>query len=238
MTEEDAFIREIFDNPGDDTHRLVYADWLDERDDPRGPYLRAEAEWAKAWWSGEVPGADPKLQALGAKFDPVWTLRLTRPPHGVCCSHLNLAGEGLRLTLEDLATVEGKLDHALPAEYRAFLLNHNQALTTSVRGQHPETRRGMVFRFFPVNPVKMTGNGSYSREFGWWDSANSGDYPSVQIGIYGKSGNCLLIVGERDNDETVSQKRTGEVCYETLRPQRQWRLTKSLPAFLATLRAK
>jgi uncharacterized protein (TIGR02996 family) len=238
MTEEDTFIRTICDSPGDDTHRLVYADWLDERDDPRGPYLRAEAEWAKSWWAGEVPGDDTKLRALGAKFDSVWTLRLTRPPLGVCCSHLNLAGKGLLLTPEDLATVEEKLDHPLPVEYRAFLLNHNQALGTNARGQHPETGRAMIFRFFPVNPAKMTGNGSYSREFGWWDSPNSGDDPSVQIGIFGKSGNCVLLVGQRDAGETVSERHTGEVCYETLRPQRQWRLAKSLPAFLTMLRAK
>lgn len=42
MSEDEAFIRAIVDNPGDDTARLVYADWLDERNDPRGPYLRAE----------------------------------------------------------------------------------------------------------------------------------------------------------------------------------------------------
>jgi uncharacterized protein (TIGR02996 family) len=38
MTADDeAFIRAIVDSPGDDTQRLVYADWLDERDDQWGP---------------------------------------------------------------------------------------------------------------------------------------------------------------------------------------------------------
>jgi uncharacterized protein (TIGR02996 family) len=38
MTADDqAFIRAIVDNPGDDTLRLVYADWLDEQHGPRGP---------------------------------------------------------------------------------------------------------------------------------------------------------------------------------------------------------
>ena len=44
MTEDEAFIRAIVDSPGDDTPRLVYADWLDDRADPRGAYLRAERE--------------------------------------------------------------------------------------------------------------------------------------------------------------------------------------------------
>jgi uncharacterized protein (TIGR02996 family) len=39
MTEDEAFIRAVVDRPGDDTARLVYADWLDERSDPRGAYL-------------------------------------------------------------------------------------------------------------------------------------------------------------------------------------------------------
>jgi uncharacterized protein (TIGR02996 family) len=33
MTEDESFIRAIVDTPGDDTARLVYADWLDDRDD-------------------------------------------------------------------------------------------------------------------------------------------------------------------------------------------------------------
>ena len=44
MSDDEAFIRAIVDSPGDDTPRLVYADWLDEHSDPRGDYLRAEAE--------------------------------------------------------------------------------------------------------------------------------------------------------------------------------------------------
>ena len=45
MTEDEAFVRAVVDGPGDDTPRLVYADWLDDRNDPRCAYLRAEAEW-------------------------------------------------------------------------------------------------------------------------------------------------------------------------------------------------
>ena len=48
MTEDEAFIRAIVQSPGDETARLVYADWLDDRDDPRGTYLRTEHAWAKS----------------------------------------------------------------------------------------------------------------------------------------------------------------------------------------------
>jgi len=33
VSEDEAFIRTIVDGPGDDTPRLVYADWLDDRAD-------------------------------------------------------------------------------------------------------------------------------------------------------------------------------------------------------------
>jgi uncharacterized protein (TIGR02996 family) len=50
--EEAAFIRAILACPGDRTPRLVYADWLDEHDDPRGALIRNEGkilEAAAAW---------------------------------------------------------------------------------------------------------------------------------------------------------------------------------------------
>jgi uncharacterized protein (TIGR02996 family) len=60
MTEDDdAFLRTIVDHPGADLPRLVYADWLDDRDDPRGPFLRAATQCrriifpfrSRSWWS-------------------------------------------------------------------------------------------------------------------------------------------------------------------------------------------
>jgi uncharacterized protein (TIGR02996 family) len=40
MWEDDAFLEAIRANPGDPSTRLVYADWLDERGDRRGHFLR------------------------------------------------------------------------------------------------------------------------------------------------------------------------------------------------------
>src|SRR4051812_16190433 len=37
---EATFLNAILDNPADDLHRLVLADWLEERDDPRSAWLR------------------------------------------------------------------------------------------------------------------------------------------------------------------------------------------------------
>jgi uncharacterized protein (TIGR02996 family) len=42
MREEEGFLQAIQANPDDDLSRLVYADWLDERGDPRGEFLRLQ----------------------------------------------------------------------------------------------------------------------------------------------------------------------------------------------------
>lgn len=44
MTEEDAFFAAILAAPRDDTPRLVFADWLDEQEDPRSELLRIATE--------------------------------------------------------------------------------------------------------------------------------------------------------------------------------------------------
>jgi uncharacterized protein (TIGR02996 family) len=57
----DGFLRAILDEPDDDVHRLVYADWLDERGDPRGEFIRAQVEAAA------LPPGDARRPALEAR---------------------------------------------------------------------------------------------------------------------------------------------------------------------------
>jgi uncharacterized protein (TIGR02996 family) len=125
MTDDEAFIRAVVDSPGDDTPRLVYADWLDDRTDPRGQYLRAEAKWAKPWRIGKRPTNSRKMQDRAAGLDPVWVARVSRPPLGVCCDHVRFTGSGPRLTRDALAAAEQHLGVTFPDPYRAFLLNYN-----------------------------------------------------------------------------------------------------------------
>jgi uncharacterized protein (TIGR02996 family) len=47
MTHDDAFLRAIREDPEDDTPRLVYADWLEERGDPRGEFIRVQCRLAR-----------------------------------------------------------------------------------------------------------------------------------------------------------------------------------------------
>src|SRR6516162_9578044 len=58
MSDHDAFLRGILENPADDSPRLVYADWLEERADPRAEFIRVQCELAK------LPPDDPKWDAL------------------------------------------------------------------------------------------------------------------------------------------------------------------------------
>ena len=44
MSERDAFLRAIRAHPDDDTARLVFADWLDEHNDPLGTFVRVQLE--------------------------------------------------------------------------------------------------------------------------------------------------------------------------------------------------
>jgi uncharacterized protein (TIGR02996 family) len=45
---DDEFLREVVRQPSERTLRLVYADWLDERDDARGESIRVEEEMRTA----------------------------------------------------------------------------------------------------------------------------------------------------------------------------------------------
>jgi uncharacterized protein (TIGR02996 family) len=40
MNDERPFLQAILEQPNDDARKLAYADWLEERGDPRGEYLR------------------------------------------------------------------------------------------------------------------------------------------------------------------------------------------------------
>lgn len=58
MTHDDAFVQAILENPDDDTPRLIYADWLDERGDPRGEFVRIQCYLAA------IPADDERRSLL------------------------------------------------------------------------------------------------------------------------------------------------------------------------------
>ncbi len=72
MTDQ-AFLRALAEAPRDDTHRLVYADWLEERGDPRAEWLLLRRTLASP-----VPDRSrytdlcAREQELHRALDPVW----------------------------------------------------------------------------------------------------------------------------------------------------------------------
>jgi uncharacterized protein (TIGR02996 family) len=98
MDPEQGFLQALADHPEDATTRLVYADWLEERQDPRSEYLRllvalitfrsrhlpgCRPEWRRQLHEGlsgdeyhrllaESRRITTRLQELGLEIDPDW----------------------------------------------------------------------------------------------------------------------------------------------------------------------
>src|SRR5262249_24416206 len=85
MGEEDRFLQAILASPEDVSLRLVYADWLEERGDPRGEFLRLDTEAMQLTAQGEAgPSLQMRLQELQSTLDPAWVAFVTtlgRPFH-------------------------------------------------------------------------------------------------------------------------------------------------------------
>jgi uncharacterized protein (TIGR02996 family) len=65
MNDETPFIEAILANPEDEAPRLIYADWLEERGDPRGEFLRLENALAN------LPRGDARRPSLRARLQEV-----------------------------------------------------------------------------------------------------------------------------------------------------------------------
>jgi uncharacterized protein (TIGR02996 family) len=83
MHTDDDFLRKLLDSPADDITRLVYADWLDDQDDPaaklKSAFLRLTVrltdptQRAAAWLR-----LQKKLQPLAAQLDTDWLAVVSR----------------------------------------------------------------------------------------------------------------------------------------------------------------
>ena len=86
--DEKVFLREIEADLDDDTARLVYADWLEERGDERGEYLRLEFELISgAGTSEELSTVVERINQLNQTISPAWLALVSRTAIEGCHMH-------------------------------------------------------------------------------------------------------------------------------------------------------
>ena len=61
MAQDEGFLRAIIEEPDDVGLRLIYADWLEERGDPRGEFIRVQCQLE------EIDEYDPRFKELKAR---------------------------------------------------------------------------------------------------------------------------------------------------------------------------
>src|SRR4051794_15084117 len=101
MSTEAAFVNAILDDPDDDTQRLIFADWLEERGNPRSEFLRLQVELGQ--W---VPDVRRRMrlrqreQELQTHYQQEWLGGL-----GEYCTHWHFARGFAHVTIpaENLA---------------------------------------------------------------------------------------------------------------------------------------
>ena len=89
MHDEAGFLSAIRQTPADDTARLVFADWLDEQDDPackpKAEFIRLELRMAEApEQSLNRVRWTTKLQKLAAQLEPAWLAVMSHPKLELC----------------------------------------------------------------------------------------------------------------------------------------------------------
>lgn len=82
MSDEQAFLRSVQANPSDDLLRLVFADWLEERGDPRGTFLRLEVALHEAGRSDHADELRERLHQARCGLDARWLALVDRPQPG------------------------------------------------------------------------------------------------------------------------------------------------------------
>jgi uncharacterized protein (TIGR02996 family) len=82
MSDEPAFLRALLASPEDNNLRLVYADWLEERGDPRAEFLRLEVALHQTEPSARPRDLCERLHQARGTLDPRWLALIDRPQAG------------------------------------------------------------------------------------------------------------------------------------------------------------
>jgi uncharacterized protein (TIGR02996 family) len=127
MSPARAFLADILDKPDDEAVRLIFADWLEERGDPRGPFIRLQCQLA------HLPDDHPHRRDLEAEIQDLllrhgeeWTAPLQE-----LAEDWDLRGgfvESLRISVTTLVEAPDRLAEvfaAHPIRHLAVVLTDN-----------------------------------------------------------------------------------------------------------------
>src|SRR5262249_22023608 len=68
-----AFLQAIKETPDDDGPRLIFADWLEEHDDPRGEFIRVQCALTRMSWDDPRRGdLQRRMQELLQQHEKEW----------------------------------------------------------------------------------------------------------------------------------------------------------------------
>lgn len=81
---DEGFLNALAALPNDSVGRLVYADWLQEGDDPRAVFLRLEVRLMAGVPASERGELTTRLAELGRRAEPGWLLAVNRVPFVRC----------------------------------------------------------------------------------------------------------------------------------------------------------
>lgn len=115
MSLDDAFLHDILAHPDDDAPRLIYADWLDEHNDPRGEFIRVQCTLAQL--SDEDPRRwllEQREQEMLREHQAEW---LPKDIGNVPCVFRRGFVEEISLFTQDFLTVAERLFEQTPLQH-------------------------------------------------------------------------------------------------------------------------
>lgn len=163
MQSDEAFLMEIRDDPTNESLRLAYADWLDQQQDSRADYVRAEVE------AFRTDGKDIHNSPLWAKqsaVDPVWAARVSRAPFGILVPGLTFSESGPKIEPADLRVFEKSWETRFPPDYAAFLLTFNGGRPSRpCLYSYVDSDEGAVHMYDPIRFFSTTDRDAKGRRY-------------------------------------------------------------------------